>query len=411
MITTNPGCRICGSQALQQFLSLGSMPLANAFLRADQLDGREPAFPLDVYLCESCSLVQLKYVVDPQLMFKEYVYFSSTSESFVAHFRAFAAEIFERFALEADSLVIDVGSNDGILLKPFQQLGARILGIDPAENVARLATQQGIETLPLFFGKQTAEEIRAKRGTAGIITANNVFAHVNDLDDFVSGISVLLGDGGAFILEVPYLGDLLAKNLFDTIYHEHLSYFSVKPLMLQFEKHAMEIFDIQHVTSHGGSLRIFVRRKTAASPPAPVVREMLRAEEELKIYSLDTWRRFAERIEQNKRELKNLLEGLKSENKTVAGYGAPAKGNTLLNYFGIGTREVAYIVDDSPFKQGLFTPGTRIPVVAPSRLVEHPPDYILILAWNFVESIMNKLAFFRNAGGKFIVPVPHVRIG
>ncbi|HSP07237.1 MAG TPA: methyltransferase domain-containing protein, partial [Acidobacteriota bacterium] len=206
MMKSNTGCRICESPRLQQFVSLGPMPLANAFLRADQLDRQEPVFPLDVYLCENCSLVQLRDVVDPGLMFKEYVYFSSTSESFVAHFRAFASEVFQRFSLGPDSLVIDVGSNDGILLKPFQQLGVRVLGIDPAENVARQATEQGIETLPVFFGKQTAEKIRAARGTASVITANNVFAHINDLDDFVFAVGVLLNEDGVFILEVPYLG-------------------------------------------------------------------------------------------------------------------------------------------------------------------------------------------------------------
>ena len=410
MMITNPGCRICGSPDLQQFLSLGKMPLANAFLRADQLTGKEPSFPLDVYLCESCSLVQLRDVVDPGLMFQEYVYFSSTSESFVAHFQNFAAEVHHRFELGSDSLVIDIGSNDGILLKPFQQLGVRVLGIDPAQNVARLATQQGIETLPMFFGRETAEGIRKKRGAARVITANNVFAHVNDLDDFVTAVGILLSQDGVFIIEVPYLGDLLEKNLFDTIYHEHLSYFSVKPLMRLFEKHGMEIFDIQKVKSHGGSVRVFVRRKNPTGGIEPAVQSFLRAEEKLRLYSPETWRRFANSIAQNKTELKILLDGVKVQNKVVAGYGAPAKGNTLLNYFGIGISEIAYIVDDSPYKQGLFTPGTRIPVVAPSRLVDEPPDYILILAWNFAEGIMNKLSSFQKAGGKFIIPVPQPRI-
>jgi len=410
MMITNSGCRICRSRRLHRFVSLGPMPLANAFLGEEQLSAVEPMFPLDVYLCSDCSLVQSIDVVDPSLMFKNYVYFSSTSDSFVTHFRSFAQDVFERFELSSRSLVVDIGSNDGILLRPFHQLGLRILGIDPAENVARQATENGIETLPIFFNLETAQMVQATKGKADVITANNVFAHVNNLDDFVRGVKILLQDHGVFIFEVPYLADLLQKNLFDTIYHEHLSYFSVKPLVVQFQKHEMRIFDIQRVASHGGSLRVFVKNQTAPYPEAESIETLLQMEKDLNLYDLQTWRAFAERIQENKRKLRALISELKSQGKKIAGYGAPAKGNTLLNYFEIGRGDLDYIGDDSKFKQGLFTPGTHIPVVSPLFLEKDKPDCILILAWNFAGPIMKKLSAFHESGGKFIIPVPSPEI-
>ncbi|MCI0411454.1 class I SAM-dependent methyltransferase [bacterium] len=406
MFKTNIECRICKSQALEQFLSLGLMPPANAFLTADQLKEPEMRFPLAVCLCGNCALVQLKDVVDPELLFKNYVYASSTSSSFRAHFQSFAEQVYHRFKLDSESLVVDVGSNDGILLKPFKELGARILGVDPAENLARIATEAGIDTLPVFFGIKTAQIIAEARGKAHILTANNVFAHVDDLDSFVKAVRAVLREDGVFIFEVPYLVDLLTKNLFDTIYHEHLSYFSLKPLLHHFQKQEMQVFEVQKVDSHGGSLRVFVRNAGAGQESADSVRKLLELEEDLAIYSLETWRSFSDRVQQNREKFRNLFQRLKSAGKRIAGYGAPAKGNTLLNYFGITHRELEYIADDSPLKQNLFTPGSHIPVSSPDRLSVDRPDYVLILAWNFADSIMERLSSFRSSGGKFILPVP-----
>ncbi len=405
MFKTNTRCRICKSPELQQFLSLGKMPPANSFLTLDQLTEPEMTFPLDVCLCNNCALVQLQDVVDPEMMFKNYLYASSTSGSFRAHFQSFAEHVYHRFHLDSQSLVIDVGSNDGILLKPFKELGARVLGVDPAENLAKQAMEAGIDTLPIFFGIKAAHIIAETRGKAHIVTANNVFAHVDDLDSFVRAVRAVLREDGVFIFEVPYLADLLAKNLFDTIYHEHLSYFSLRPLLYQFQKQEMQILDVQKVDSHGGSLRVFVRNQTSGEI-AESVQKFLSLEEELRIYSLETWQSFSDRVQQNREKFRNLMRELKSAGKRIAGYGAPAKGNTLLNYFGITNKELEYIADDSPLKQNLFTPGSHIPVSSPDRLSVDRPDYVLILAWNFADSIMGRLSSFRNSGGKFILPVP-----
>jgi len=410
ILTKKENCRVCKGRDLKKFLSLGSMPLANAFLSPKNLKHKEPAFPLEVYLCSRCSLAQLVDVVSPKVLFKDYVYVSSTSESFVAHFRSFAQEAWKRFDLRPGSLIVDVGSNDGILLKPFKELGANVLGVEPAANIAKIANNNGIDTIPAFFSKELAKRIAKTRGRAAVVTATNVFAHVDDLDGFVGSMQELLSEEGVFIFEVPYLGDMIRKNLFDTIYHEHLSYFSVKPLTFLFKRLGMEIVDIQTVASHGGSLRVFVKMLGGSRASRDSVESYLQKEKESKLHSFATMKDFARRIAKNKKGLLDMLRDLKSQGKKIAGYGAPAKGNTLLNYFGIDYRILEYIIDDSPWKQGLFTPGTHIPVAAPSRLGQDKPDYLLILAWNFAEPIMKKLASFQAEGGKFIIPVPEPQI-
>jgi C-methyltransferase C-terminal domain/Putative zinc binding domain/Methyltransferase domain len=407
-LSRNTACRICSGSRLNKILSFGSTPLANSFLKKEELQNQELRFPLEVYLCSDCSLVQMLDIVSPEIMFRNYVYVSSTSPSFVAHFRAFASHVVERFSLPEHSLVIDVGSNDGILLRPFKEQQMRVLGIDPAENLAQLATESGIETLPRFFHTEVAREVVSRYGKASVITANNVFAHVNNLHEFAEAVKILLNDTGAFIFEVPYLGDLYRQNLFDTVYHEHLSYFAVQPLVYFFSRHGMRIFNIEKVSSHGGSLRVFV--KPGSETRDGIVGDYLEEERKLKLDSLHTWAEFSNKIILNKQKLQQMVRDLKSEGKRIAGYGAPAKGNTLLNYFEIGNRILDYIVDDSAFKQGLFTPGTHIPVVAPERLKVERPDHLLILAWNFAEQIMNKLGDYQSAGGKFIIPVPEARI-
>lgn len=406
----NEQCRGCKGVSFARVLSLGAQPLANAFLRAEDLGKPELAFPLEVYFCRDCALVQLCDIVSPELLFKHYVYVSSTSPFFTAHFKSFAESAARRFHLTSRSLVVDIGSNDGILLKPFTELGIRVLGVDPAEKIAALATARGIETLPHFFTPEVARDIAARQGRAAIITATNVFAHVNDLDELVAGVRILLADDGVFIIEAPYLVDFLEKNLFDTVYHEHLSYFSVSSLKTLLERLGMKIIDVEKVESHGGSLRVFAEAQDVAYPVNDAVAHFIADEESRGLESIMVYEEFAKRVEQNKRELTALLKKIKTEGKTIAGYGAPAKGNTLLNYFGIGADMLDYIVDDSAWKQGLYTPGMHIPVVSAKKLSEVRPDYILILAWNFAPSLMQRMQWFSQAGGKFIIPVPTPRI-
>lgn len=398
-------CRVCGHGNLNKVISLGSMPPANAFLKKEELKAKEPSFPLEVYFCNNCAFVQLIDIVDPELLFRNYVYVSSTSPVFVEHFKELANNITARFNLQKDSLVVDVGSNDGILLKPFKELGMKVLGIDPAEKIAEMATKNGIETLPVFFDAKVAKEIVKSKGNAKIITATSVFSHVDDLDDFIDGVKELLADDGMFIIEVYYLKELIEKRLFDTIYHEHLSYFTLKTMMALMERLGMEVFDADKTDTHGGSLRVFVQKKNGNRKKTESIKDFLNEEEKAKLYELSTYTKFAEKIERNKQALNKLLKDLKSEGRKIAGYGAPAKGNTLLNYFRIGTDLIDYIVDDSSWKQGLYTPGMHIPVVSSEHLHKNMPDYILILAWNFADSIINKISEF-PISDMFIIPVP-----
>lgn len=410
LMTRNEQCRGCKGRTFSRILSLGVQPPANAFLRLEDLAGPELAFPLDVYFCHDCSLVQLRDIVSPELLFKDYVYVSSTSPAFISHFKSFAEVASKRFRLDSQSLVIDIGSNDGILLRPFQQLGMRVLGVDPAEKIAAAATAADIETLPHFFTPVVARDIAAGYGHAAVITATNVFAHINDLYAVVEGVKILLEPEGVFIVEAPYLVDFLEQNLFDTVYHEHLSYFSASSLKTILERLGMKIIDVEKVQSHGGSLRVFSAHKNASREAGDGVSKFLDDERAAGLHALPVYEDFAKRVEQNKIQLTALLKKIKTEGKTIAGYGAPAKGNTLLNYFRIGPETLDYIVDDSEWKQGLYTPGTHIPVVSDKKLEEKQPDYILILAWNFAGPIMKKLEWFSQAGGAFIIPVPAPRI-
>jgi len=346
--------------------------------------------------------VQLIDIVSPKLLFKNYVYVSSTSPTFIQHFKELASYLKEKFNLASDSLIVDIGSNDGILLRPFKELGMNVLGVDPAEKIAQQATKNGIETLPNFFTPDIAKGIVENKGKAKIITATSVFSHVDNLDSLVQGVKDLLDQDGVFVLEVYYLGKLIEKNLFDMIYHEHLSYFSVKTLSALMERLGMEVFDVEITDTHGGSLRAFVQNKNGPHKKQQSVKQFLEEEEKNKLHEISTLKNFSVKIENNKKDLINLIQKLKSNGKKIVGYGAPAKGNTLLNYFGIGTEILDYIVDDSPNKQGLFTPGKHIPVFSFDKLSVDPPDYILILAWNFSDPIMEKCSEFEN----FIVPVP-----
>lgn len=403
-------CRGCDGADLEVVLSLGATPLANAFLRADALPTSEPSFPLDLQLCHGCGFVQLADVVSPEILFRNYVYVSSTSPVFVAHFQRLAEEVGARIGLRRDALVVDIGSNDGILLRPFRDRGMRVLGVDPAVRIAEEATRGGIETLPTFFSARVAEEIVGTKGKASLVTATSVFPHVDDLDDLVGGVRLLLADDGVFLVEAYYLGDLVEQNLFDTVYHEHLSYFSVRTMRSTLARLGMDVFDVQKTETHGGSLRVFAQRTGGPRATSATLAGTLAAEARLGLDRASTYRELAARIERNKEGLLALLRRLKGEGATIAGYGAPAKGNTLMNCFGIGRDLLEYVVDDSPWKQGLYTPGTRLRVDGAERLRREPPGYLLILAWNFADAIMKKCSAFREAGGRFILPVPEPRV-
>lgn len=399
-------CRLCKSKKLKRVLDLGNTPPANSFLKKSQLKDREDIFPLVVNFCVSCGQLQLGHIVSPEILFRHYVWVSSTSRVTVAHFEEYAQSVFGRFKLKIGDLVVEIGSNDGVLLKPFKKLGASVLGVDPARNVARRANKEGIPTLPHFFSLNLAKHIAKKYGKAKIIAANNVFAHIHDLDSVVNGVRELLDTDGVFVIEAPYNIDLLEKNLFDIVYHEHLSYLSIRPLQKFFKSHDMEIFDVVKREVHGGSVRIFVKKISAKHKFEKSVQVFTELEEKHKLSDIRTYWEFARNIAKNKTELVQLLKKLKKNNKHIAGYGAPAKSTTLLHYFNIGRETLDFIADDSTFKQGLFTPGKHIPVVNPKEIYTRKPDYLLILAWNFAESIMKMHGEYKRMGGTFIIPVP-----
>jgi hypothetical protein len=354
-------------------------------------------------------LVQLGYTVPPEILFKNYLYFSSTVETLKRHFADFAAEIAEKYAGD-NGLVVEIGSNDGVLLKNFQGKQVRALGFEPAANVAKAAREAGVDTINDFFNSSTAAKLKEERGTANVIIANNVFAHVAGLHDLVRGMEILLAQQGVMIIEFHHLASLYSHMEFDSIYHEHLCYYSLKPVMHLFGMFGMEVFDVKKIPIHGGSLRIYVQKKGGGHAISQNVQAILNEEETLGLYKLETYRDFAGKIASIRDELLAMLKKLKSEGKRVAGYGAPAKCTTLLNYFGIGPGLVEYIVDRSPSKQNRLVPGVHVPICGPERLKSDRPDYLLILAWNISEEIMKQQSEFRASGGKFIVPIPRPEI-
>lgn len=399
-------CRVCTKSNFDKVFNFGPTPLANEFLNKDQLDGPESYFPLEVYFCNNCSFLELGHVVDPRVLFGNYVYVSSTSQVFVNHFKEFAKSVVSKYKLDAKSLVIDLGSNDGILLKPYKKLGMRVLGVEPAKHIAEVARKDGIDTISEFFSVDLAKKIVKQKGKAKIVTATNVFAHIDDLDEVIKGIDVLLADDGIFIMEAPYLVDFIEKRYFDLVYHEHLSYWAIDSLITLFKRFNMEVFDVVKVPVHGGTIRVFVKKLKGPCAISPNVKKFLNLENSIKLKDKNTYVSYVNKIYENKSRLISLLTKLKLQNKTIAAYGAPAKGNTLLNFFGIGNEMIDYVIDDSPWKQGLYTPGKRIPVVSPAMLYKNSPDYLLILAWNFADPIMKNHKKFKDNGGKFIIPVP-----
>ncbi len=392
-------------------LALAPTPPANAFVPEKKLGERQTAFPLDVFFCDACAHLQLLDVVDPAILFRDYVYVSGTSPVFVEHFRAYAQTLIERYALRPGDRVFEIGSNDGTLLRFFKDAGLNVRGVDPAIAIAQAATQNGIPTLGEFFSLPLAKRLKAESGTAKVIVANNVFAHIDDLSEVVRGVKELLDPRtGVFVFEVSYLLDVIEKTLFDTIYHEHLCYHSLAPLIGFFERHGMEVIDADRVTSHGGSLRVTVQMKGATHLVSPKVAELLAVEKRAGLQELATFRKFDEDIRALGQELSRLLHGYKKEGRRIGGFGAPAKATTLMHHFGIGPEVIEFIVDDSPLKQGLYSPGLHVPVVPSSAIAERKPDFLVILAWNFADSIIAKNQAFSQRGGRFVVPVPQVRV-
>jgi SAM-dependent methyltransferase len=403
-------CRFCGG-VLAEFVDLGMSPLCESFLTEDQLNVMEPHYPLAARVCRDCLLVQLQEYVAPKEIFSEYAYFSAYSDSWLDHARQYVDTMSKRLSLSSASRVIEVGSNDGYLLQYFVAKNIPVLGIDPAANVAKAAEKRGVPTLVKFFGVGTARALAESGTQADLIVGNNVLAQVADLNSFVEGISILLKAGGVCTIEFPHLLKTIDGNQFDQIYHEHFSYFSALTADRIFAAHGMRIFDVDELWTHGGSLRIYVCHAEDKSHPMETsVSEVLRREREAGLHRLETYADFADRVRTTKRKLLSFLIEAKGRNKSVAGYGAPGKGNTLLNYCGIRTDFLDYTVDRNPYKHGRYLPGTHIPIFPPEKIFETRPDYVLILPWNLKDEIMGQLAQIRSWGAKFVVPIPEVSV-
>lgn len=403
-------CRFCDNTNVKRFLELGEMPLANAFLTEDEVnDIKEPRFPLDVFFCEDCGLVQIGHVVPPQDIFKDYIYFSSTSDAVHKHAEYLAQSFKERFKLNDESFVVEIASNDGCVLNYFKNVNMKILGVEPAENIAKVAVDSGIETCNDFFNEDNAKNIKEKYGNADVILARHVFAHVPEIHSFMRGLKLLLSADGVIAIEAPYLVDFIEKVEFDTIYHEHLSYLSLRPMSKLFKKYGMEIFDVEHFDIHGGSLIYFIGNE-GIHEVNPNVQQYVENEIQKGFDDINIYYDFADKTSLIKTKLMSLLDQLKNDGHSIAAYGAPAKGNTLLNYCGISTDLIDYIVDKSTYKQDLYTPGTHIPVYSPKKLLEDMPDYTLLLAWNFADEILEQQKSYREKGGKFIIPIPDIQV-
>ena len=404
MFKINNVCRDCESSDLVKVLDLGDQPAANSFLNKEELKGDEPKFPLEVYFCGNCNLAQLIHIVDPTVLFRSYIYLSSGMPKVSPYWQAYAQQVITDYLPEKNRFIVEFGSNDGILLKFFKDSGYKVLGVDPAENVAKIAEERGIPMVVDFFGESIASEIVKNHGRAEVIIANNVLAHIDDHQDICRGIKMLLAPRGVWAIEAPYLIDMFENLTYDTIYHEHLSFLSIRPLQKLFARYGLEIFNAKVVQAQGQSLRLFVGH-SGAHLVSETVFELIGRELE---YCLDSGRSYfdlARRVEKSRSILVSLLRGLKSKGKTIAAYGAPAKGNTLLNYCRIGTDILDYALEDLPTKQGLYTPGRHIPVVDREWACLNPPDYYLMLAWNYKGAILEKETDYIRKGGKFIIPI------
>jgi len=408
---SHPLCHFCGSPLENTFVDLGNTPLSNSYLKESDLSRPEPRYLLHAYVCSKCFLVNVEEFESPAKIFSEYAYFSSYSDTWLKHCESYAGQMVERFALNGESRVIEIGSNDGCLLRCFKNRGITVLGVEPARNIATVAQSAGIQTIAEFFGTACAERQAREGRHADLLVANNVLAHVPDLNDFVKGMKRILKGSGVITIEFPHLLRLIEDCEFDTIYHEHFSYFSFGTAMQVLESHGLAVFDIEEVDTHGGSLRVFARhRENNEHAVGNRVAAMQKREKKFGLGRLELYTSFGRKVETLKARLTALLKELKSRGKQIVGYGAPAKGNTLLNYCGIGRDLLDYTVDRSPHKQGLWLPGSRIPILAPDRLRETKPDYVLILPWNIRDEIMQQIGYIREWGGQFIVPIPDVVI-
>jgi SAM-dependent methyltransferase len=406
-----PSCRFCGAGLRHTFVDLGMSPLCESYVPADRLAAMEPFYPLHAKVCESCLLVQLEEFVAADAIFSEYAYFSSYSDSWVAHARNYVAMAIERFGLDANSLVLELASNDGYLLQHVVQRGIPALGIEPAANVASVAREHGIETVVEFFGRELAGRLAAEGRAADLLVANNVMAHVPDLNDFVGGIGMVLAPHGVATIEVPHLLRLVESNQFDTIYHEHFSYFSMLTARNVLAAHGLELFDVDELKSHGGSLRLYAQLATTGRQAVTSrVEELAERERGFGFDTLEAHLSFSGQVNETKWRLLEFLIARRREGKRIAAYGAPGKGNTLLNFCGIRTDLLEYTVDRNPYKQGQFLPGTHIPIKHPEVLEKDRPDYILILPWNLTEEIVEQLAYAREWGARFVVPIPQVQV-
>jgi len=404
-------CRFCKAPLSHVFADLGTSPLCESYIRPEDANKMEPVFTLKAFVCDQCFLVQLEEFVSPGEIFSDYAYFSSYSSSWLKHVSDYSNQMVERFSFNQDSLVGEIASNDGYLLQYFVEKGIPVLGIEPAANVAEHAIKKGVRTEVKFFGVDTAKELAAKYGKVDLLAGNNVLAHVPDLNDFVGGIPILLKENGVLTMEFPHLLRLMEENQFDTIYHEHFSYFSFTTAKKVFDFHGITLFDVEELPTHGGSLRIYGRQQQDQSKPVTArVTELLEREMNAGVTNLDFYKNFGEQVKETKRKLLEFLIEAKRSGKKLAGYGAPGKGNTLLNYCGIRTDFIDYTVDRSPHKQGNLLPGTRIPIYPPEKINETKPDYVLILPWNLREEIMEQMSHIREWGGQFVVPIPEVTI-
>lgn len=403
-------CLACGAEAVQPFLALGRMALANRFLSADELDEEEPQYPLTLGFCHGCAHVQLTEPVPPAEMFSRYLYVSSASETLTQHFGDLARMAVERFHLSADDLVVDIGCNDGTLLGAFQREGTRVLGVDPAVNLREYSARLGVEVYADYFGARAAPKLVERYGRASLITMTNTVPHVPDLPDFAQGLDILLAPGGTLLLEFHYLADFLAQCAFDTIYHEHCSYWALRPLQRFVERHGFRVVDVERLPIHHGQLRVLVQRAREADPPRARVKELAGFESAQRFDRLETFQAFARQAYVIREQLNAFLDELVGHGRLVVGYGAPAKASTLLNFVGIGPDRLRYIVDHSVLKQGRYMPGTHIPIVPTERLLDDQPDVVLLLAWNFADEIRRQQAEYLRRGGRFVVPVPAVTV-
>lgn len=407
----NGNCRHCGGQLAHSFCDLGMSPPSNSYLARAQLQQMEKFYPLHAYVCGQCFLVQLQEFESPEQIFSDYAYFSSYSKTWLEHAKTYTGYMIDRFGFGRSSQVIEIASNDGYLLQYFRDRGVPVLGIEPAANVAAVAQSAGIPTQVKFFGTKTAKELKADGKQADLLLGNNVLAHVPDLNDFVQGLKIALKPGGVITMEFPHLLRLIRENQFDTIYHEHFSYFSFLTVERVFAKYGLKMFDVEQIPTHGGSLRIFATHAEAPGmPEQPRVAQLRQDEMAAGLADLKVYRDFSEQVKRTKRLLLDFLIDARQAGKTVVGYGAPAKGNTLLNYCGIRGDFLDYTVDLSPHKQGKYLPGIHIPIYHPDKVKETRPDYLLILPWNLKDEIIGQMAHIREWGGKFVLPIPEVRV-